>query len=183
MMKQPILETSRLLIRELLSEDEQGMYALDSNPKVHVHLGNNPVTSMEITRELIAGVRQQYMDYGVGRWAMLEKKTNEFIGWSGFKRNLEPVNGVSHFLDIGYRLREKFWGRGYAFEAAKACMDYAFANWDEKTIYGMAMQTNTASIKILNQKLGMQQTGTFLGHGAICNFYEITKIAWLANQR
>lgn len=174
-----ILETPRLLIRELLPTDETGMFALDSNPRVHHHLGNNPIKTVEQARELIQSVRQQYLDHGVGRWAMTEKQTGIFIGWTGFKFNTETINGHQNFLDIGYRLREEFWGMGYASESATACLNYAFTHGSQEVIYGMAMQSNQASIKILHEKLGMRHAGTYIGHGALCNFYELSKKEWL----
>lgn len=182
-MEQPIFETSRLLIRELMSTDEDGMFALDANPEVHKHLGNNPVKSIGEIREMIASVQQQYLDHGVGRWAMIEKQTGIFVGWTGFKFNTKSINGYRDFLDIGYRLREEFWGMGYASESAVACLDHVFTHWKHDVIYGMAMQSNKASIRILNEKLGMLQTGTFMGHGALCNFYELRKMDWLKKRK
>ncbi len=178
-MRQPILETSRLWIRELRLTDDDGMFALDSNPRVHEHLGNNPIHTIDQARSLIQGVRQQYIDHGIGRWAMIEKQTGEFVGWTGFKLNLEAINGHQNFLDIGYRLREEFWGMGYAAESAVVCLDYVFSHSKYEVIYGMAMQSNKASIKILNEKLGMRQIGTFEGHGALCTFYELMKEDWM----
>jgi RimJ/RimL family protein N-acetyltransferase len=178
-MEQPILESSRLLIRELKPTDDDGMFALDSNPKVHEHLGNNPVKTIDQSRELIESVRQQYRDHGVGRWALVEKQTGIFVGWTGFKFNTETINGHQNFLDVGYRLREEYWGMGYASEAAVTCLNYAFANWRYERIFGMAMQSNKASIKILKEKLGMRPIGTFNYHGARCNCYELGKKEWL----
>ncbi len=182
-MSLPLFETSRLIIRKIIPADAAGMFALDSNPRVHEYLGNEPIQSLEQAEEIVKKVIGQYRDIAIARWAMVEKASGEFIGWTGFKLNLEPINNHVNFLDLGYRLREEFWGKGYATESAIACMDYAFEHWNYDTIYGMAMQGNKASINILNKKIGMRHTGTFTGHGALCNFYEITKTEWLANNR
>lgn len=181
-MSSPLFETSRLIIRKIEASDVEGMYALDSNPRVHEHLGNEPIQTLAQAEAIIAKVLAQYRDLKIARWALVEKSSGNFIGWTGFKLNLEPINDHVNFLDIGYRLREEYWGKGYASESAVACLDYAFNHWDYETIYGMAMDGNEASIKILNQKLGMRQTGTFFGHGSLCNFYEITKDEWLLNR-
>ncbi|MCY1487117.1 hypothetical protein D3C87_204390 [compost metagenome] len=61
------IETERLLLRELLPTDDVGMFELDSNPQVHIYLGNKPVTSIEQVREAIANIRQQYLENGIGR--------------------------------------------------------------------------------------------------------------------
>ncbi|MEZ4858090.1 MAG: GNAT family N-acetyltransferase [Flavobacteriaceae bacterium] len=178
-MNQPNLETPRLLIRALQETDVEGMFALDSNAKVHRYLGNNPIDSIEKAAETISLVRNQYKEYGIGRWAMIEKASGQFMGWTGFKLNIEPLFGHTHFIDLGYRLREEFWGKGYAYESAVVCMDYAVKHWDFDPIHAMAMTTNEASVKILHKKIGMREIGIFEGHGAPCYFYEITKAEWL----
>lgn len=178
-MQQPIIETPRLLIRALLKTDADGMFALDSNPKVHRYLGNKPIKTIEEASEIIAKVRKQYEDLGIGRWAMIEKNTGEFIGWTGFKLNTEPVNGYNNFLDLGYRLLEEFWGKGYATESAFASMNYICTHWNHDSIYGMAEIYNEASKIILNKKVGMHFVNSFIYDTAHCHFYEITKTEWL----
>jgi len=76
-MTQPTIETRRLLIRELLPEDADGMFELESNPNVHLYLGNKPLQSIEESREAIRFIRKQYVDNGIGRWAVLEKSKNK----------------------------------------------------------------------------------------------------------
>lgn len=178
-MQQPTLETLRLRIREMRIDDVDGMFALDSNPNVHRYLGNTPIKTKAEALSLIKTVRNQYETLGIGRWVMEERETGEFVGWTGFKLNTEPVFGHQNFLDIGYRLREEFWGKGYAYESAVACMDYIFKNTEYTIINAMAMTENHASVTILNEKLGMRELGIFEGHGAPCYFYEITKTEWL----
>lgn len=87
-----ITETERLMIRELLLTDDEEMFELHSDPEVHKYLGNKTVTSKEQIIEIINFVRQQYADYGVGRWAMLNKKTNEFVGWTGLEFVTKETN-------------------------------------------------------------------------------------------
>ncbi|MBW2938378.1 GNAT family N-acetyltransferase [Aureisphaera sp. CAU 1614] len=179
-MQQPTIETPRLLIRELLDADAEGMFALDSNANVHRYLGNNPIKTIEEAKEIIGKVRKQYKDLGIGRWAMIEKNTGEFIGWTGFKLNTEPVNGHHNFLDLGYRLREEFWGKGYATESAFASLNYICTHGKHDSIYGMAEIDNEASNVILNKKVGMHYVNSFMYDTAHCHFYEITKAEWLA---
>src|SRR5689334_14285347 len=105
------LETERLLLRELLPTDEAAMFAMDSDPEVHRYLGNKPVQKREQSRELIAFVRQQYVDNGIGRWAVVEKETGDFVGWSGLKLAPGPTNGRTNYYDLGYRFLRRYWGR------------------------------------------------------------------------
>ncbi|MDC8004952.1 GNAT family N-acetyltransferase [Aureisphaera galaxeae] len=182
-MKQPTLETERLIIREMLPTDAEGMFAMDSNPNVHKYLGNKPVKTIEQSKKIIEDVRQQYIDRGIGRWVMEDKHTGKFIGWTGFKINTEPLNGRTNLLDIGYRMLESEWGKGYATESAVACMDYLCERGDHPIIYGAAVIDNDASNKILGEKLGMHLTATFTFDGDECYFYEITREEWLARRK
>jgi len=164
MPNQPI-ETERLILREIELSDVDGMFALDSDPEVLIYLGNNPLTKKEQAAEAIEFVRGQYADRGIGRWAVIHKKTNEFMGWSGLKYLTEPeqMNGVFHVYELGYRFAKKFWGKGYATEAAQAWVDYAFNIMKVKSFYAAADIGNKGSINVL-QKVGFKITDEFEFH-------------------
>jgi len=167
-----ILETDRLLLRELQLSDAEPFFAMDKNPKVHQYLWNKPVHKIEETIEIIQSVRQQYVDNGIGRFAMILKETDEFIGWAGLKYNTEAVNNKVNFYDIGYRLDEKYWGKGYASEATIAWLNYAFETMKIKTMEAAAHTDNIASNRIL-QKIGMQCTGHYLEDDISWNWYKL----------
>ena len=155
-----LLETERLLLREFVCSDDIGMFELDSNPKVHLYLGNRPVLTIEESRLYIANLKQQYKDNGVGRWAVILKETNEFIGWSGIKLIKESINEHHHFYEIGYRLIEKHWGNGFATEAGLAFINHAFNNLNVTALYAYADANNKESRRIL-EKLGLRYINTF----------------------
>jgi len=167
-----ILETDRLILRELQLSDAEGFFAMDSNPKVHEYLWNKPVQTIEETIEVIEFVRKQYLENGIGRFAIISKETDEFIGWAGLKHNTEAVNNKINFYDIGYRLDEKFWGKGYASEASMAWLNYAFETMNLKTLEAAAHTENVASNRIL-QKIGMQMTEQYLEDGISWNWYTL----------
>ncbi|RKS25514.1 RimJ/RimL family protein N-acetyltransferase [Flavobacterium endophyticum] len=167
------LETERLLLRELLPTDDVGMFELDSNPQVHIYLGNKPVTSIEQVREAIANIRQQYLENGIGRWAVILKETNEFIGWSGLKLE-KNVNGYETFYDLGYRFIQKHWGKGYAYETAKAFVDFGFNDMKLEKINAYADFDNLASRRVL-EKVGMHFVNAFDDEGTQEAWYEIKK--------
>lgn len=145
------IETDRLIIREMRPEDEAGMFAMDSDPEVHRYLGNKPYEDIKQSRENIAYILQQYKDHGVGRWTILLKDTNEFVGWTGFKRMTEMVNGHVNHLDFGYRHASKFWGQGLAYEAAQAALKYGIKTMGFKDIYAMTDVENKGSRRILEK--------------------------------
>ncbi len=163
------LETKRLYLRPINEDDDQDFFEMDSNPKVHEFLGNNPVTSIEQSRGYIKSILQQYKDNGVGRLAIIKKDTGEFVGWSGLKFERE-VREEFDYYDLGYRLKEKFWGHGYATEAAIASLDYGFNNLKLKEICAAAYTKHTVS-NIILKKIGLKPSGTFTFDNELCNWY------------
>ena len=122
----PTLETERLIIRPITMDDLQDFYEMDSQPEVHTFLKNQPIKTIDETREIIENLLIQYNELGHGRVAVIEKESGKMIGWTGFKymTEKETMNNRFDFLDFGYRYRKETWGKGYATEAAKACMDF-----------------------------------------------------------
>ncbi len=154
------IETDRLYIRELLPEDEEGMYIMDSDPEVHRYLGQQPVKTRAETGAVIKMIRQQYIDNGVGRWAVIEKETGDFIGWMGFKLMKEPVNGHVNHYDFGYRLARAAWGKGFATEAGKAALDHGLRVRGFSPVFAMTDVHNAASRRVL-EKLGFRFVKVF----------------------
>ena len=167
-------ETERLILREIVQSDENGFFELDSDPEVHRYLGNKPVESIEEVRAVIKFIRQQYIDNGIGRWAVIEKNTNSFIGWAGLKLVKESINNHTDFYDIGYRLQKKFWGKGFATEAAKAAIDYGFNQLKLNEIFALADINNHASRKVL-EKAGLKYIETFEYEGMPHNWFKIIR--------
>ncbi|MFK8059540.1 MAG: GNAT family N-acetyltransferase, partial [Polaribacter sp.] len=157
------LETERLILREIQENDIDGMFELDSNKKVHQYLGNKPIKTKEEAAKNISYIREQYAERGIGRFATIEKKSGDFIGWAGFKLNTgekEVLNSFQNFIDIGYRLIPKYWYKGYASEAAFTCLEYGFKIMNYDIIYGATDTKNIGSNKIL-QKIGLQFVNEF----------------------
>ncbi|MBB1137899.1 GNAT family N-acetyltransferase [Myroides sp. WP-1] len=169
-----LIETERLLIRELLPTDVEGMFDLDSNPEVHQYLGKQPVKSKEETLDVIDFIRQQYSDNGIARWVMVDKETNDFIGWTGFKYVTESTNNHVNYYDLGYRLRQKYWGKGIATEAAIACLNYGFNQLGFHEVFAMADCDNEGSNNIL-KKLGFSRIETFDLDGVPHHWYRLDK--------
>jgi RimJ/RimL family protein N-acetyltransferase len=153
-------ETERLIIREIVASDAAGLFAIDSDSDVNIYLGNNPVKSIEQTKDIIQFIRNQYIENGIGRWAMIEKTTHNFIGWTGLKLVKELTNNHNNYYDLGYRLNKNYWGKGFATEAAKASVDYGINQLNLKDIYAIADTNNIASKKVL-EKVGLKFIETF----------------------
>ena len=143
-----ILETPRLLLREFEIADAENMFLLNSAPDVIRYTGDVAFKNLDEAKALI----ENYVHYkkdGYGRWTVLLKDTNEFIGWCGL-RFIEDTKNI----DLGYRYMKKYWNKGYGTEAAQACLDYGFEKLGMKEIMARANKENIGSIKIM-EKIGM----------------------------
>lgn len=171
-------ETKRLLLREILPTDINGMYELDSDPDVHSYLGNKPVNNKKEVVDIINFIRQQYIDNGIGRLAIIDKKTNAFMGWTGLKLITNETNHHNNYYDLGYRLTKKYWEQGIATEAAIGTLQYAFEKLNINEIYAIADSKNMGSNKILT-KIGLTFIETFDLDGIKHNWYKIDKTEYL----
>lgn len=115
-------QTPRLLFREIVHADVDAFFDMDSDPEVHKYLGNKPAPDKEKMHEVISFIQQQYTENGIGRWAIIDKQSNEFAGWGGLKLVKDPTNNHINYYDRGYPLRRKYWRQGIATECAIASL-------------------------------------------------------------
>lgn len=172
------VETDRLLLRAFQLSDAPGVLELDGNPNVHQYLGKQPIETLEEAEASIRFIQQQYIDNGIGRWAVIEKASGEFIGWSGLKWIVDPIGGRNHYYDLGYRFIERHWGKGYATESARGTLLYGFNDLDQQAIFAMAEPGNQASIHVI-QKLGFERVETFDWDGTPHHFYQLERATFL----
>ncbi|MGE6396446.1 GNAT family N-acetyltransferase [Chryseobacterium scophthalmum] len=168
------IETERLILRNLVEEDYERLYLLDSDPEVMKYIGMPTLSKVEESKEVVKMIMQQYEENGVGRIAVIEKESGLLIGWSGLKLNTSEVNGYQNFYELGYRFLPETWGKGYATESGKASLDYGFNDLKAEIIYAYAHSENQASNYILT-KLGFEKTGEFTEPDGICFWYELKK--------
>ena len=157
-----IVETSRLILRELHPNDAQAFYDLNANPKVIRYTGNTAFRDVEEAQEFLENY-SDYREHGYGRWAVILKDSGRFIGWCGLKFDVNTQQ-----TDIGFRFFEEEWGKGYATESAQACLQVGFNQFQLFHIIGRAMKANSASIRVL-EKLGLtyEQAITLDGEEAV----------------
>src|SRR5688500_6117911 len=147
-----ILETPRLVFRRFTEADAKLILELHSDPLVLQFLHEPLVTTEEEAREIIQKIIIPQYKLNLGRWALHTRDNNKFIGWCGLK-----YNASSDETDLGYRLSNEAWGKGYATEAAEYTLQYGFDTLQLKKIIAHAHVQNTASINVL-EKLGMKYT-------------------------
>ena len=149
-----MLETRRLLLREMTEGDAEHLLALNENPNVTRYILDEPplLTHEQALSVLRERVFPQYA-LGLGRWACIEKSSGVFLGWCGIKHI--PADGE---YDIGYRFFEQRWGQGYATEAARAVCDFAREHLRGQRVVGKSMRDNHASRRVL-EKVGLVLEG------------------------
>ena len=163
-----ILETERLLLREFVADDAENHYLLNLDDEVIRYTGDVSFQSVQHARSFLEKY-DHYKKYGFGRWAVITKRDQEFIGWCGLK--YIPVKGEH---DIGYRFFKKYWGKGYATESAKSCLDLGFSRFGLNKIVGRVMSANIPSIKVL-EKIGLRFESDFDFDGQDGKLYSISK--------
>ncbi|WP_101310045.1 GNAT family N-acetyltransferase [Labilibaculum manganireducens] len=167
-----LCETERLYLREILPADAESMFKMDSDAEVYKFLGRKPIRNINESKKMIESIRDQYKRIGIGRWAIVEKESGNFIGWTGFKFEKENQNGHSDFYNLKFRLLRKYWGKGYITEATKAAVNYAFTELKIPEIYSMTLLGNLKSQRVLN-KLGFQLEDKFKFQGDDITWYKL----------
>ncbi|HEX2196731.1 MAG TPA: GNAT family N-acetyltransferase, partial [Actinomycetota bacterium] len=104
--------------------------------------------------ERIARRRSMHEELGIAMWTVEEKASGEVVGLAG----LFPVQGAEHEIEVAYHFRKDRWGKGYATEAARACLDYGLGTVGLERIVGLVHPENVASARVL-EKCGMTYEG------------------------
>ena len=91
-----IIETPRLILREFTVDDAYKIWELNSDPEVIKYTGDPPFENVENARKFIENY-EEYKKTGFGRWAVIKKDSNSFLGWCGLKLNEQNL------VDIGFR--------------------------------------------------------------------------------
>lgn len=135
-----IIETPRLILREMTDDDFAALHAILSDPETMQHYPK-PYDEAGV-RRWINWCRDSYAKHGFGLWAVTLKETGEFIGDCGI--SMQPIKG-QWLPEIGYHIRKDHWRRGYASEAAAACISLAFERFGFPAVYSYMKATNVAS--------------------------------------
>ena len=150
-----ILETERLILRELRTDDDaEFVYALLNTPKFIKYIGDRGVTSPENAATFIENrYRLSYRDNGFGLYVVEQRSNGAATGLCGFVRRA-TLPGP----DVGFAFLPEFEGLGYGFESASAVMDYGRDTLGFTDVLAITSLDNEASIRLL-EKLGFSYTG------------------------
>lgn len=156
-MKKYLFTSARLGFREWTEADKLKMHLINSNPEVMKHFPT--VLSKAQTNAFIDRMNVLFSRTGFCYFAVDRLDTNAFIGFIGlaekdFEADFTPC------VDIGWRLDKKQWGKGYATEGAKRCLEYAFHEIALKEVIALCPVTNENSEQVM-KKIGMQKVKHF----------------------
>ncbi len=149
-----ILETDRLRLRQLATDDAAFIIELLNQPSFLRFIGDRGVRSgRDAERYISQGPMRSYERFGFGLW-MVEGKENHLpIGICGLIKRDELDD-----VDIGYAFLPQFWAQGFATEAARAVMAYGREVLKLKRIMAIVSPDNERSIKML-EKIGLEFEG------------------------
>lgn len=142
-----MMETKRLYLREFKSTDLDDLHAMNSNPEVMRYIFGRPLAKEESQKYLDIYFETYKKRPGFGNFAAYEKETNQFIGWVC----LRPYPEDNTQMEIGYRLNQHSWGKGYATELAQTMVDYGFNQMQLKEIMAIVNPENKGSRNVLSK--------------------------------
>lgn len=176
------LETKRLKLRQwtesnypLFSEMSSDLMVMEYYPSTMSETESN---------EMANKIQSLISERGWGFWAVEEKNKKKFIGFVGLH---EPIQELpfSPCVEIGWRLSKEYWGRGYAAEAAKESLKFAFGSLNLSKVYSFTSVNNERSRTVM-ERLNMVNTHQNFEYPSIPSdsplrrhvLYELTNERW-----
>ena len=168
-----ILETKRLILRELTEKDFSDLYEVLSDSDVTAHY---PYTFDEKrVKSWIERNIERYKTDGFGLWAVVLKENGRMIGDCGI--TIQNIDGEK-LPEVGYHIHKDFRRKGYASEAAAGCIEYGFSNLGFDKIYSYMKYTNEPSCRTA-EKNGMKFVKQYPDpDNTFTNVYAISKTEW-----
>lgn len=163
------LETNRLILRNLTQDDVDDLVRLDSDPEVMRFInGGIATTRKAIANEFLPYATGYYHKAkNLGFWAIIERKSQEFIGWIFLRpeidfKLLQQLNlAEPGAVELGYRLRQQSWNQGYTTEVAQALIDKSLTQSNFNKIVAWALTENKASTRVM-AKVGLKLQQAYL---------------------
>ena len=146
-----VLETKRLQLREMTAADYDALCRiLQDEETMYAYEG---AFSDEETRAWLDKQLRRYREDGIGLWVVVRKDTGEMIGQCGLTWQMWKERRL---LEVGYLFERRHWHQGYATEAARGCMDYAFQVLHADEVCSIIRDTNLPSQRVaLRNGLGV----------------------------
>lgn len=144
--------TDRLILRTWRDSDRATYLATCNTEAVTRHL-NGPASDADVDAALDR-ISKSQADRGFSFWAVERKSDGALLGYCGLRICDDLDRPVHGNVEIGWRLREDAWGQGYAYEAARASLDWAWTHLDAERVVSFTVQANVPSWRLM-ERLGM----------------------------
>ncbi len=162
----PEIETERLRLRGFRPDDLDALCQVFGDPVVMKYISGGKPRTREATEEGLLRSIEGWHKRGFGLWAAEEKATGTVVGYCG----LMPLEDTPE-IEVAYGLAKAAWGQGFAVEAARAALEYAFEQLKLERVVAVVNPLNVASQRVL-EKLGMSYTKNVHHYGADLMYYE-----------
>lgn len=162
----PVLETSRLQLREIHSEDAVSIYSYFSNPRVVEYYGMLPMKKIEEASSLVEIFLKGFKSGISIRWGIVISESDQLIGTIGYHN----WNKSHHRAEIGYEIHQDYWRKGYAKEALEFVSSYGFEQLNLHRIGATVRPDNVASQQLL-MKQGFEKEGLLKGYQCVDGFF------------
>jgi ribosomal-protein-alanine N-acetyltransferase len=163
----PRLETKRLVLREVTSEDSNSLLKYLSDEEVMKYYGLNPFQSINDALDEISWYQSIQKNKTGIRWGITLKDQGAVIGSCGFHNSV-----LQHFrTEIGFELSKDHWGKGIAFEAVQAIISYGFDHLDLQRIEALIEPPNSSSQRLV-EKLGFIREGLLRNYEFTCGKFD-----------
>lgn len=160
------LKTDRVELKELTMGQIDHLVDLDSDPDVMHFITDGEIRPREHHLEAVPKLLNYTKENpGLGLWTAYLKDTGEFMGWYILKHLLETGE-----VEIGFRLKKKFWGQGYSTEVGKAVLKHGFETVGLKRIVAITRPDNFASQAVI-KKIGLKEEGTGTFYNIHCLYF------------
>jgi len=154
------IHTERLIVRPFVPDaDSRSMTSVYCDPEVMKFIPGGALADEDAVRKMLETYATAQAEHGFSSWALVERETGRVMGDVGFGV-FQPTGDV----DLGYTLAGDRWGRGYATEAAGACLKAALAHLDVPRIIAAVDAKNERSLR-LPERIGMTHLGEIEAHG------------------
>ena len=164
-----IVETERLIIRQITHEDALNLAKVLADPIV-MKYSTVGVHSEEQIDAYITKCKNQYDSNGYGHWAIYTSRTNEFVGVCGLNEHKVDSDDIIH---VNYRLAADQQGKGYAVESTLGVLDFAKNSLKFNAVYALIDPDNISSVKVAN-RAGFQFVRSSVFHGFDVDIYQAT---------
>ncbi len=171
------IETPRLISRFLIPTDATPWTSFFTDPIncTFINIIDPSAPAVERAHIMIDFTLKRYQENRLGLQALIEKESGELIGMCGLLT--QDVNGIPE-VEVGYHLLRKYWGKGYALEAAQAFRDYGFNNNFAPSIVSIIHPLNFLSKKVaLRNGMTLTETGASWRDHEV-DIFRITRKEW-----